>query len=123
MTALPHQFEELADLVWALANDRLDAAGGSRLCRLLDDDAVNRRVYIELMDQFASLEWERAEGKRAEREEGRGDSEKVKGWALQCPVEKQGPVGCPIDSPVEFPKAIENQNRSVCFSVHPITIL
>ena len=29
MTTLPPQFEEIADLVWALVNDRLDAAGAS----------------------------------------------------------------------------------------------
>ena len=55
---LPPQFEELADLVWALVNDRLDEAGTVRLEQLLDGDAANRRVYLELMDQFASLEWE-----------------------------------------------------------------
>ena len=77
MTALPDQFEELADLVWALVNDRLDAAGADRLQQLLDADAANRRLYIELMDQFASLEWEKSEGgrRRAEGEQrGMGGS-------------------------------------------------
>ena len=36
MKTLPPQFEELADLVWALVNDRLDAAGAMRLEQLLD---------------------------------------------------------------------------------------
>ena len=36
MKTLPPQFEELADLVWALVNDRLDAAGATRLEQLLD---------------------------------------------------------------------------------------
>ena len=72
MTTLPPQFEELADLVWALVNDRLDAAGASRLGELLDADAANRRIYIELMDQFASLEWEKGEGGK---ERGRANDE------------------------------------------------
>ena len=62
MNPLPVQFEELTDLVWALANDSLDAGGTVRLQGLLDADTANRRVYIELMDQFASLEWEKVEG-------------------------------------------------------------
>jgi hypothetical protein len=60
MTAIGKQFEELADLVWALANDRLDADGAARLGELLEQDADNRRVYIELIDQFATLEWEKS---------------------------------------------------------------
>ncbi len=66
MTYSPPQFEELADLVWALANDRLDADGAAGLRLLLESDAASRRVYSELMDQFALLEWERGGG------EGRG---------------------------------------------------
>ncbi|MBN1394679.1 MAG: hypothetical protein JW959_06620 [Pirellulales bacterium] len=61
MTHSTPQFDELADLVWALSNDRLDAEGGASLQRLLESDAANRRVYLELMDQFALLEWESAE--------------------------------------------------------------
>ena len=55
------EFEVLADLVWALVNDRLDEEGAVRLQQLLDAGPANRRVYIELMDQFASLEWEKGE--------------------------------------------------------------
>jgi hypothetical protein len=64
MTKLPAHFEELTDLAWALVNDRLDAAGADRLEQLLAAEASHRRVYIELMDQFASLEWEHGEGGR-----------------------------------------------------------
>ena len=60
MKASP-EFDVLADLVWALANDRLDRQGEARLQQLLDSEAANRRVYIELMDQFAALEWEKGE--------------------------------------------------------------
>ena len=63
MTSLPIQFEELTDLVWALANNQLDDAGTTRLQELLSTNPDNRRVYIELMDQFALLEWERGEAK------------------------------------------------------------
>jgi hypothetical protein len=76
MTLPSGQFEELADLVWALANDRLDDGGTGRLQQLLDADAANRRVYIELMDQFAALEWEKGEAARAD---GGRRSEEVAG--------------------------------------------
>ncbi len=62
MTRSSPQFEELTDLVWSLVNDRLDAGGAVRLQALLEADAANRRVYLELMDQFALLEWEKGEG-------------------------------------------------------------
>jgi hypothetical protein len=62
MTELPVHFEELTDLAWALVNDRLDSQGADRLQQLLDAEAAHRRIYIELMDQFASLEWERGQG-------------------------------------------------------------
>jgi hypothetical protein len=65
MTLPSAQFDDLADLVWALANERLDADAAARLQRLLDADAANRRIYIELMDQFAALEWEKGEAARA----------------------------------------------------------
>jgi hypothetical protein len=114
MRALPRQFEALADLIWALVNERLDAAGAAQLRQLLEADAANRRVYVELMDQFASLEWERAEGKRSQSPEespqkdhqrapektpgpgahpqtsGQGPAEPIEGWAMkssvQCPI-------------------------------------
>jgi len=76
MNAQPSQFEELADLVWALANDQLDDTGAERLQVLLCTGPEYRRIYIQLMDQFALLEWERggekAAGSRqlAVREEG-----------------------------------------------------
>jgi hypothetical protein len=72
MSTLPVQFEEVADLVWALANDSLDDQGAVRLQQLLDADPANRRVYIELMDQFASLEWEKVEGDRWQNRTGYG---------------------------------------------------
>ena len=90
MTYSPPQFEELADLVWALANDRLDADGASSLRLLLESDAANRRVYSELMDQFALLEWERGEGEgRGIRGEGRGTW--GEGWPVHRPLmERRG---------------------------------
>ena len=62
MNALPPQFEEMADLVWSMVNDRLDPDGALRLRQLLADGSDNRRTYLQLMDQFASLEWEKGGG-------------------------------------------------------------
>jgi hypothetical protein len=70
MTARLVEFDELADLVWALTNERLDPPGSARLQQLLDRDAANRRVYIQLMDQFAALEWEKGEGGQSNDEGG-----------------------------------------------------
>ncbi len=98
MTCQPPQFEELADLVWALANDRLDADGASNLRLLLESDAANRRVYSELMDQFALLEWERGEGEgRGIRDEGRGTWDEGRGMAGSPAIDL--PVGAAVELP------------------------
>jgi hypothetical protein len=148
MNALPRQFEELADLVWALVNDRLDAAGASQLRQLLDDDATNRRVYIELMDQFASLEWERAEGERSQQQEkeqqktsGAGAHAHLSGQRAVEPIESRahrGPTQCPTaqcptaQCPVTLccggsssVASVSNEihNRGACFSVYSVTTL
>ena len=52
----PPDFEQLAELAWALANDRLDSDGASRLRELLAGTAANRRAYIELTNLLAALE-------------------------------------------------------------------
>ena len=138
MRALPPQFEELVDLVWALVSDRLDAAGTSRLRQLLENDADNRRIYIGLMDQFASLEWERAEGEQSYRQHqgqekaigssvhvdasGQGPPEPIKSRA------HQGPVQCPSapcwgGGSSVAPAGNENQHRGICFSACSVTTL
>ncbi len=124
MKTLPPQFEELADLVWALVNDRLDAAGAMRLERLLDREAANRRVYLELMDQFASLEWEKGEG-RGLAGKGRGLRGVERGLGTSVPselVSDQWPVASESEIRNQKPETVSPESPAPEPLIPPIII-
>ncbi|MBU4272304.1 MAG: hypothetical protein KKA28_10635, partial [Planctomycetes bacterium] len=72
---------------------------------LLESDAANRRVYSELMDQFALLEWERGEGQgRRTRDEGRGTWGVGRGtWGVGRGMAGSPAIDLPVGAAVEHP--------------------